>query len=45
MTPPEILSMLEEVARTRMHELKKEDAMKTLENKNTKLIEIDNVLA
>lgn len=45
MKPPEILSMLEEAAGTRMYEMKKEAALKTLEKKQTKVNEIDNVLA
>eukprot|EP01018_Ginkgo_biloba_P015432 Gb_17843 [translate_table: standard] len=45
MKPPEILSMLEEAAGTRMYEMKKESALKTLEKKQTKVNEIDNVLA
>ncbi|XP_059068476.1 structural maintenance of chromosomes protein 2-1-like [Cryptomeria japonica] len=44
MKPPEILSMLEEAAGTRMYEMKKESALKTLEKKQTKVNEIDNVL-
>ncbi|XP_010550591.1 PREDICTED: structural maintenance of chromosomes protein 2-2-like isoform X3 [Tarenaya hassleriana] len=36
MKPPEILSMLEEAAGTRMYETKKEAALKTLEKKQTK---------
>ena len=36
MKPPEILSMLEEAAGTRMYENKKESALKTLEKKQTK---------
>lgn len=45
MKPPEILSMLEEATGTRMYEMKKEAALKTLEKKQTKVNEIDNVLA
>lgn len=45
MKPPEILSMLEKAAGTRMYEMKKESALKTLEKKQTKVVEIDNVLA
>ena len=45
MKPLEILSMLEEAAGTRMYEMKKEAALKTLEKKQTKVNEIDNVLA
>ncbi|CAN6468378.1 unnamed protein product [Victoria cruziana] len=44
MKPPEILSMLEEAAGTRMYEMKKEGALKTLEKKQTKVDEIDKLL-
>uniref|UniRef100_A0A7S0SYC1 Structural maintenance of chromosomes protein n=1 Tax=Mantoniella antarctica TaxID=81844 RepID=A0A7S0SYC1_9CHLO len=44
MKPPEILSMLEEAAGTRMYENKKESALKTLEKKQTKVDEIDKLL-
>ncbi|KAJ7300253.1 hypothetical protein O6H91_Y027600 [Diphasiastrum complanatum] len=44
MKPPEILSMLEEAAGTRMYETKKEAALKTLEKKQTKVDEIDKML-
>ncbi|KAF9595784.1 hypothetical protein IFM89_004186 [Coptis chinensis] len=44
MKPPEILSMLEEAAGTRMYETKKEDALKTLEKKQSKVDEIDKLL-
>ncbi|KAI3955504.1 hypothetical protein MKW98_028449 [Papaver atlanticum] len=44
MKPPEILSMLEEAAGTRMYETKKEDALKTLEKKQGKVDEIDRLL-
>ncbi|KAL8049884.1 hypothetical protein ABFX02_06G048100 [Erythranthe guttata] len=44
MKPPEILSMLEEAAGTRMYETKKEAALKTLEKKQSKVDEIDNLL-
>lgn len=44
MKPPEILSLLEEASGTRMYEKKKETAMKTLEKKQQKLAEIDQVL-
>ncbi|KAH7404318.1 hypothetical protein KP509_15G020500 [Ceratopteris richardii] len=44
MKPPEILSMLEEAAGTRMYEMKKDAALKTLQKKQTKVDEIDNVL-
>ena len=44
MKPPEILSMLEEAAGTRMYESKKETALKTLDKKQTKVDEIDKLL-
>ncbi|VVA10918.1 PREDICTED: structural maintenance of [Prunus dulcis] len=44
MKPPEILSMLEEAAGTRMYETKKEAALKTLEKKQSKVDEINNLL-
>lgn len=44
MKPPEILSMLEEAAGTRMYESKKEAALKTLEKKQSKVDEIDKLL-
>lgn len=44
MKPPEILSMLEEAAGTRMYETKKEAALKTLEKKQTKVDEINKLL-
>ncbi|XP_077223831.1 structural maintenance of chromosomes protein 2-1-like isoform X2 [Tasmannia lanceolata] len=44
MKPPEILSMLEEAAGTRMYETKKEAALKTLEKKQSKVEEIDKLL-
>ena len=44
MKPPEILSMLEEAAGTRMYEAKKEIALKTLEKKQSKVDEIDKLL-
>ncbi|KAL6311411.1 hypothetical protein AAG906_035552 [Vitis piasezkii] len=44
MKPPGILSMLEEAAGTRMYETKKEAALKTLEKKQSKVDEIDNLL-
>lgn len=43
MKPPEILSLLEEAAGTRMYEKKKEAAQRTLAKKQTKLQEIDMV--
>ncbi|GER46534.1 structural maintenance of chromosomes protein [Striga asiatica] len=44
MKPPEILSMLEEAAGTRMYETKKEAALRTLEKKQSKVEEIDQLL-
>ena len=44
MKPPEILSMLEEAAGTRMYENKKDSALKTLEKKQSKVDEIDKLL-
>lgn len=43
MKPPEILSLIEEAAGTRMFETKKQTALKTIEKKESKLKEIDNV--
>ena len=44
MKPPEILSILEEAAGTRMYDTKKEAALKTLEKKQSKVDEIDKLL-
>uniref|UniRef100_A0A7N0ZUI2 SMC hinge domain-containing protein n=1 Tax=Kalanchoe fedtschenkoi TaxID=63787 RepID=A0A7N0ZUI2_KALFE len=44
MKPPEILSMLEEAAGTRMYESKKEAALKTLDKKQSKVDDIDKLL-
>ncbi|XP_053395327.1 structural maintenance of chromosomes protein 2-like [Mercenaria mercenaria] len=44
MKPPEILSMIEEAAGTRLYESKKEAAQRTIEKKDAKLKEIDTVL-
>ncbi|KAH9282260.1 Structural maintenance of chromosomes protein 2 [Echinococcus granulosus] len=44
MKPPEILSLLEEAASTKLYESKKEAALKTIEKKDSKLREIDRVL-
>eukprot|EP00958_Prasinococcus_capsulatus_P019684 scaffold2455_cov387-Prasinococcus_capsulatus_cf.AAC.15 len=44
MKPPEVLSMLEEAAGTRMYESKKDAAMKTLVKKEAKVEEINAVL-
>ncbi|CAH8615487.1 unnamed protein product [Schistosoma intercalatum] len=44
MKPPEILSLLEEAASTKLYENKKEAALKTIEKKDSKLREIDRIL-
>eukprot|EP01028_Stygiella_incarcerata_P009473 TRINITY_DN450_c1_g1_i1.p1 TRINITY_DN450_c1_g1~~TRINITY_DN450_c1_g1_i1.p1 ORF type:complete len:1214 (+),score=474.27 TRINITY_DN450_c1_g1_i1:214-3855(+) len=44
MKPPEVLSMIEEAAGTRMFELKKESALKTIEKKDKKLEDITRIL-
>jgi structural maintenance of chromosome 2 len=44
MRPPEILSMIEEAAGTRMFETKKSAALKTIEKKGSKLDEINKVI-
>lgn len=44
MKPPEILSMIEEAAGTRMYESKKLAAQRTIEKKDEKLKEIDKML-
>lgn len=44
MKPPEILSMIEEAAGTRMYEAKKQQAEKTIEKKDARLKEIDAIL-
>ncbi|CAE1242244.1 SMC2 [Acanthosepion pharaonis] len=44
MKPPEILSMIEEAAGTRLYETKKESAQRTIEKKDAKLAEIETVL-
>ncbi|CAH8648401.1 unnamed protein product [Schistosoma haematobium] len=44
MKPPEILSLLEEAASTKLYENKKETALKTIEKKGSKLREIDRIL-
>ncbi len=43
MKPPEILGMLEEAAGTRMYEMKKDAALRTLEKKQVKVEEINAV--
>ena len=45
MKPEEILSMIEEAAGTRMFERNKRDALRTLEKKETKVQEINRILA
>ena len=45
MKPPEILAMIEEAAGTRMYEAKKQQAEKTIEKKDAKLKEINDILA
>ncbi|KAK6171864.1 hypothetical protein SNE40_018288 [Patella caerulea] len=44
MKPPEILSLIEEAAGTRLYESKKEVVRKTIEKKDAKLREIESVL-
>jgi len=44
MKPPEILAMIEEAAGTRMYEAKKQQAEKTIEKKDAKLKEINDIL-
>ena len=44
MKPPEILAMIEEAAGTRMFEMKKISALKTIEKKQKKVDEIQRVL-
>ncbi|EZA59560.1 hypothetical protein DMN91_011082 [Ooceraea biroi] len=44
MRPAEILSMLEEAAGTKMYEKKKQSALVTIEKKDTKLKEINDIL-
>jgi structural maintenance of chromosome 2 len=45
MKPPEVLSMIEEAAGTRMYESKKAAAIKTIAKKQTKVDEINKLLA
>ena len=45
MKPPEILGMIEEAAGTRMYEMKKVGAQKTIEKKQLKVEEINKILA
>ena len=45
MKPQEILSMIEEAAGTRMFETKKQSALKTMDKKQTKVDEINSILA
>lgn len=44
MKPPEILSMVEEAAGTRLYESKKSSAQRTIEKKDSKLREIEKIL-
>lgn len=44
MKPAEILSMIEEAAGTKTYDLKKDNALQTIDKKNTKLNEIERVL-
>lgn len=44
MKPPEVLSMIEEAAGTKMYENKKEAALKTIEKKERKVEEINSLL-
>uniref|UniRef100_A0A1B6GEP0 Structural maintenance of chromosomes protein n=1 Tax=Cuerna arida TaxID=1464854 RepID=A0A1B6GEP0_9HEMI len=44
MKPPEILSMIEEAAGTRMYETKKQQAEKTIEKKDAKLKELNDLI-
>ncbi len=44
MKPPEILAMIEEAAGTRMFEMKKHTALKTIEKKDRKVEEISKIL-
>ena len=44
MKPPEILAMIEEAAGTRMYEAKKQNALKTIEKKEEKIKEINDIL-
>lgn len=43
MKPPEILAMIEEAAGTRMFEMKKQNALKTIAKKEKKVEEIQKV--
>jgi structural maintenance of chromosome 2 len=45
MKPPEILAMIEEAAGTRMFEMKKQSALRTIEKKQHKVDEINKVLS
>ncbi|XP_019869858.1 structural maintenance of chromosomes protein 2 isoform X2 [Aethina tumida] len=44
MKPPEILGMVEEAAGTRMFEIKRQAAIRLIEKKDAKLLELDNIL-
>lgn len=45
MKPKELLGLIEEVSGTRMYEVKRESAVKLVEKKEQKLLEIQNVLS
>ena len=45
MKPPEILSMIEEAAGTSMYENKKEKSMHLIEKKDSRLVELNNLIA
>ena len=44
MKPQEILSMIEEAAGTSLYESKKQSALKTIEKKDNKLIDINKII-
>lgn len=44
MKPQEILSMIEEAAGTSLYESKKQSALKTIDKKDTKLVDINKIL-
>ena len=44
MKPQEILSMIEEAAGTSLYESKKQSALKTIEKKDNKLLDINKIL-
>lgn len=45
MKPKEVLGLIEEVSGTRMYEVKRANAVKLVEKKEQKLLEIQNVLS